>query len=231
MGTRASPDLGRYSRNMYNGNTHVNGPAQVRELPGLVISKISVGPYNNNSYLLRCTNTGTEVLIDAAAEPVRLLTLVGPGELMGVLTTHGHQDHWNALAEVVADTGAQTFAPAADVAAIKVPTDHELAPDSIVTCGDITLKVLTTGGHTPGASMYFYDDPFGHGHLFSGDCLFPGGVGKTTSPEDFTTLFIGVKSQVFDRLPDTTWVYPGHGADTNVGAQRGSLGEWESRGW
>jgi glyoxylase-like metal-dependent hydrolase (beta-lactamase superfamily II) len=216
---------------MYNGNTHVGGPAQVHELPLLTISKISVGPYNNNSYLLRCTNTGTEILIDAAAEPDRLLTLIGPGGLMAVLTTHGHQDHWNALAEIAAETGATTYAPQADIDAIQVPTDHALTPDSTVTFGDITLKVITTGGHTPGASMYFYDDPYGHGHLFSGDCLFPGGVGKTTSPEDFTTLFSGVKSMVFDVLPDTTWVYPGHGADTSVGAERAALDMWESRGW
>jgi len=216
---------------MYNGNTHVGGSAQVRELPNLTISKISVGSFNNNSYLLRCANTGTEVLIDAAAEPDRLLTMIGPGGLMGVLTTHGHQDHWDALAEVIAATGARTYAPAADVTTIGVPTDQELAPGSTVTFGDVTLKVLTAGGHTPGASMFFYDDPFGHGHLFSGDCLFPGGVGKTTTPEDFATLLNAVKSQVFDALPDTTWVYPGHGADTNVGEERPFLGEWEARGW
>ena len=93
---------------MYNGNTHVNGPAHVRELPNLIISKITVGPYNNNSYLLRCANTGTEVLIDAAAEPDRLLTLVGPGGLMGVLTTHGHHDHWGALEALRAVTNRAT---------------------------------------------------------------------------------------------------------------------------
>ena len=216
---------------MYNGNTHVGGPVQVRELPNLIISKISVGTLNNNSYLLRCVNTGSGVLIDAAAEPNRLLTLIGPDGLIGVLTTHGHRDHWDALAEVIAATQARTYAPAADVTAIGVPTDQALEQGSSVTFGDVTVKVLTTGGHTPGASMFFYDDPFGYGHLFSGDCLFPGGIGKTANPQDFATLFNAVKSQVFDVLPDTTWVYPGHGADTHVGMERGSLGEWETRGW
>ena len=216
---------------MYLGNTHVNGPAHVRELPNLLISKLTVGPYNNNSYLLRCVNTGAEILIDAAAEPDRLLTLIGPGGLTGIITTHGHQDHWNALAEIVSATGAATYAPEADVDTIGVLTDHVLVPGSVVTFGDISLKVLTTGGHTPGASMFFYDDPFGHGHLFSGDCLFPGGVGKTTTPEDFETLFNGVKALVFDSLPDTTWVYPGHGDDTTVGAERASIADWQARGW
>jgi glyoxylase-like metal-dependent hydrolase (beta-lactamase superfamily II) len=216
---------------MYIGNTHVGGPAQVRELPKLTISKISVGSFNNNSYLLRCTNTGTQVLIDAAAEPDRLLTLIGPGELMGVLTTHGHRDHWGALAEVINATGARTFAPDADVIMMSVSTDHALGQGSTVTFGDVTVQVITTGGHTPGASMFIYEDPFGHSHLFSGDCLFPGGVGKTSNPEDFATLFHAVQSQVFEALPDTTWVYPGHGADTHVGKERGSLGEWRARGW
>lgn len=150
---------------------------------------------------------------------------------MGVLTTHAHQDHWGALAEVVSATGAKTFAPQLDVGSIDVPTEQGLVPGAVVTFGDVSLRVLTTGGHTPGASMFFYDDPLGHGHLFSGDCLFPGGVGKTITPEDFTTLFEGVKEQVFDVLPDTTWVYPGHGDDTTVGAERASLESWRTRGW
>ncbi len=201
---------------MYIGDTHVGGPAQVRDLPKLTISKISVGSFNNNSYLLRCTNTGTQVLIDAAAEPDRLLTLIGPGGLIGVLTTHGHRDHWDALAEVIAATQARTYAPTADVTAINVPTDQALEQGSSATFGDVTVKVLTTGGHTPGASMFFYDDPLGYGHLFSGDCLFPGGIGKTANPQDFATLFNAVKSQVFDVLSDTTWVYPGPVAYTHL---------------
>ena len=216
---------------MYIGDTTVGGPAQIRKLPQLTISKISVGSFNNNSYLLRCTNTGMQVLIDAAAEPDRLLTLIGHGELMGVLTTHGHPDHWGALAEVINATGARSYAPAADVTMISVNTDHALRQGSTVTFGAVTVQVITTGGHTPGASMFIYQDPFGHGHLFSGDCLFPGGLGKTSTPEDFSTLFSAVQSQVFDALPDTTWVYPGHGADTHVGKERGSLGEWLDRGW
>jgi len=139
---------------MYKGNTQVEGPAHVRELTDLIISKITVGPYNNNSYLLRCRNTGSEVLIDAAAQPERLLNLIGPDGLMGVLTTHGHQDHWNALAEVVAATGAQTYAPQDDIELIGELTNHAMAPESMFTFGDISLKVLTTGGHTPGASMF-----------------------------------------------------------------------------
>jgi glyoxylase-like metal-dependent hydrolase (beta-lactamase superfamily II) len=95
---------------MYNGRVQVGGPADVHELPRLIISKLAVGPHNNNAYLLRCRNTGVQLLIDAAAEPVRLLDLVAEGGLGMVVTTHGHSDHWQALAEVVAATGARTVA-------------------------------------------------------------------------------------------------------------------------
>ena len=61
--------------------------------------------------------------------------------------------------------------------------------------------------------------------------VFPGGVGKTTSPDDFTSLIDDVESKLFDRLPNETWVYPGHGADTTLGAERPSLPEWRARGW
>ena len=216
---------------MYIGNTHVGDPAQIRKLPKLTISKISVGSLSNNSYLLRCTNTGTQVLIDAAAEPDRLLTLIGSGELMGVLTTHGHRDHWGALAEVTSATGAKTYAPNADVTMISVSTDHALGQGSTVTFGDVSVQVVTTGGHTPGASMFIYEDPFGHSHLFSGDCLFPGGLGRTTSEEAFVSLYRGVVEKAFDQLKDDTWVYPGHGFDTTLGHERPHLEQWWERRW
>jgi len=68
-------------------------------------------------------------------------------------------------------------------------------------------------------------------HLFTGDCLFPGGVGKTGTPGEFLRLYTGVMTRLFDRLPDETWVYPGHGDDTTMGAERPHLAAWLERGW
>ena len=68
--------------------------------------------------------------------------------------------------------------------------------------------------------------------MFTGDCLFPGGVGKTFgSAANFASLLEDVSSKLFDRLPDETWVYPGHGDDTTLGTERPHLSEWEERGW
>ena len=215
---------------MYNGRVTVAGPADVRELPGLVISKIAVGPYDNNAYLLRCRATGSSLMIDAAAEPERLLTLVGDGSLDYVLTTHRHADHWQALADVVAATGARTIAGGLDSSEIPVATSLTVSGGATVSFGEVTLRVFELAGHTEGSISVLYEDPTGHGHLFTGDCLFPGGVGRTLSEPEFDSLFQGVVENFF-ALPDETWVYPGHGFDTTIGAERPDLETWRLRGW
>ena len=86
-------------------------------------------------------------------------------------------------------------------------------------------------GHTPGSIALVYDDPHGHPHVFTGDCLFPGGPGRTTQPEAFNALMDGLEAKLFGALPDETWVYPGHGNDTSLGTERPHLAEWRARGW
>jgi glyoxylase-like metal-dependent hydrolase (beta-lactamase superfamily II) len=100
-----------------------------------------------------------------------------------------------------------------------------------VRVGDCSLAVISLVGHTPGSVALLYDDPDGHPHLFTGDSLFPGGVGKTWAPEDFTSLLHDVETKIFARLPDDTWFYPGHGNDSTLGAERPHLAEWRERGW
>ncbi|MGI9196584.1 MAG: MBL fold metallo-hydrolase [Candidatus Nanopelagicales bacterium] len=216
----------------YTGDVRVGGPADVRELPHLVLSKIAVGPYDNNSYLLRCRETGEQVLVDAAAEPDRLLELIGPDGVTAVITTHQHADHWQALGDVVAATGATTFAGRLDADGIPVATDVLLDDGDEIVVGSIVLHAVHLVGHTPGSIALVYDDPEGHPHILTGDCLFPGGVGNTwEDPERFASLYGGLVTKVFDVLPDETWVYPGHGKDTTLGAERPGLAEWAERGW
>jgi glyoxylase-like metal-dependent hydrolase (beta-lactamase superfamily II) len=215
----------------YTGNVTVGGRADVRELPGLVITKMAVGDFDNNTYLLRCTTNDEQVLIDAAAEADRILDLVGDGGLAAVVTTHSHPDHWGALTEVVARTGAATYAHRADAPDIPVATSRVVVDGEHVPVGDCRLHVVHLVGHTPGSIALVYDDPEGRPHVFTGDCLFPGGVGRTMSPEDFASLYDGVVSRLFDQLPDETWIYPGHGNDTTLGAERPHLEQWRARGW
>jgi glyoxylase-like metal-dependent hydrolase (beta-lactamase superfamily II) len=217
----------------YTGAVEVGGPMGVRRLPGLTIAKLAVGPMNNNAYLLRCTQTDEGLLVDAANEADRLRELVrfeGPA-VSAVLTTHRHYDHWQALAEIIDDAEAAAYAGDEDADELPVAVDERLHHGQTITVGDLTLEIIGLRGHTPGSVAVLYRDPQGTPHLFTGDSLFPGGVGKTGSPADFTSLIDDVEQRVFDTLPDDTWFYPGHGDDSTLGVERPHLAEWRARGW
>jgi glyoxylase-like metal-dependent hydrolase (beta-lactamase superfamily II) len=217
----------------YTGRVTVGGPIDVRRLPALTIVKLAVGFLSNNVYLLRCTASGEGLLIDAADEAPRireLVTFEGP-PVSAILTTHRHPDHWQALATIADEAGAAIYAGDADADALPVAVDERLQQGDTITVGDLTLDVIALRGHTPGSVAVVYRDPSGIPHLFTGDSLFPGGVGKTTTPADFQSLIDDVEQRIFDVLPDETWVYPGHGDDTTLGVERPHLGEWRARGW
>jgi glyoxylase-like metal-dependent hydrolase (beta-lactamase superfamily II) len=217
----------------YTGKVTVGGEMDVRRLPGLTIAKLAVGPMDNNAYLLRCTQTDEGLLIDAANEADRLRGLIvfdGP-PVSAVLTTHKLADHWQALDEIVDAAGAAVYAGAEDADELPVAVDERLVHGDVITVGDATLEIIALRGHTPGSIAVLYRDPEGVPHLFTGDSLFPGGVGRTTSPEDFASLLDDVSARVFDVLPDETWFYPGHGDDSTLGEQRPHLAEWRERGW
>jgi glyoxylase-like metal-dependent hydrolase (beta-lactamase superfamily II) len=216
----------------YTGDVQVGGPADVRELPELTICKLAVGPFDNNAYLLRSTQTGEGLLIDAAADPDRVLALTAGQPLNTIVTTHQHGDHWQALEQVSKVTGAQLVAHPLDAPPLPLPMDRTVENGDRIDLGPLSLEVIHLRGHTPGSIALLYDDGGSEKHLFTGDSLFPGGVGNTwKDPERFAQLYADVVERLFDRLPDETWVYPGHGKDTTLGAERPSLAEWKSRGW
>jgi glyoxylase-like metal-dependent hydrolase (beta-lactamase superfamily II) len=215
----------------YSGEVRVGGPADRRELPGLTIDKLAVGPMDNNAYLLRCTATGDALLVDAANEPDRLLELIGTMPLRTVVTTHRHGDHWQGLAAVVEATGARTIAHPLDAPELPVPVAEQVGHGGTVTVGQVPLQVIHLRGHTPGSIALLYEDPAGSPHLFTGDSLFPGGPGLTTNPADFSALMDDLEARVFATLPDDTWFYPGHGKDSTLGAERPSVPQWRARGW
>ncbi|WP_369138866.1 MBL fold metallo-hydrolase [Modestobacter versicolor] len=217
----------------YTGDVQVGGPAEVRELPGLTIRKLAVGEMANNAYLLTDTATGEALLVDAAAEPEALLGLVDGAVVRTVVTTHGHWDHHRALPQVVAATGADTVAHPADAADLPVPVTRPVQHGDTVAVGEQVLEVVHLRGHTPGSIALVWRGPAGAGtHVFTGDSLFPGGVGNTQQDAArFASLLDDVETRLFGTLPDDTWVYPGHGRDTTLGAERPHLAEWRARGW
>lgn len=213
-----------------------DGPAVVT-VGGARITKVAVDPQmNNNAYLIACTRTGEQLLIDAAAEPDILLGAIGAGGLSSVVTTHSHWDHHRALADVVSATSATVIAGEADAAEITsrtgVTVDRSVGDGDTVSAGDVDLEVVTLVGHTPGSIALIYRPADAELHVFTGDSLFPGGVGNTRGDKAaFTSLLADVRTKLFDVLPDQTVFHPGHGDDSTLGAERASLPEWERRGW
>jgi glyoxylase-like metal-dependent hydrolase (beta-lactamase superfamily II) len=216
----------------YTGQAKVGGPVAIRELPGLRITKVAVGPNDNNAYLLRCTATGDTLLIDAAAEPERLLDARGDGLLLSIVTTHQHPDHWQALEAVVGITGPAVIAHPLDAPGLPIPVTDTVEDGDVIEFGEAQVRVIHLHGHTPGSIALLYDPGREEPHLFTGDSLFPGGPGNTHgNPRDFTSLMDDLEAKIFGPLPDATWVYPGHGSDTTLGAERPHLAEWRARGW
>jgi glyoxylase-like metal-dependent hydrolase (beta-lactamase superfamily II) len=218
----------------YTGHVEAgSGEPSVRELPGLTVTKVSVGPMDNSCYLLTCTATGERLLVDAANDAGALLAIAP--HLDTIVTTHQHGDHWQALAEVAAATGAATVAHPLDAPGLPVEPTRLVEQGDTIRVGEQTLKVIHLRGHTPGSIALHWsagpaDAP--ESHLWTGDCLFPGGVGNTQKdPGRFAQLLDDVEMRVFDVLPDETWVYPGHGDDTTLGAERPHLADWRDRGW
>ena len=216
----------------YSGHVEPHTAAR-RTLPGASIVKVSVGPMDNNAYLVTCSQTGETLLIDAANDAEILLELIEryAPKLSLILTSHQHQDHWLALDEVAKATGVPTAAHQLDAEPLPVTPDRILANGDTITIGELSFDVIHLRGHTPGSVALALNGADEATHLFTGDCLFPGGVGKTWKRGDFTQLLTDVTSRVFDVYPDSTVVYPGHGDDTTLGAERPHLGEWRERGW
>lgn len=210
------------------------------DLQALTVRSIAVSEMNNNVYLLTAKASGAQVLIDAADDAPAIMELLAAGaqdtlaapKPTLLITTHSHWDHVRALAEVVQATGMKTAAGAPDVPDIRVSTDVPLEHGDIGKFDGFELEAIALRGHTPGSVALLYRDPSGPPHLFTGDSLFPGGIGNTGGdPVRFESLYNDVVERVFNVLPDSTLIHPGHGKPTTLRAERPSLPEWRSRGW
>ena len=201
--------------------------------PTISLIKVSVGPMDNNAYfLLPAGRPG--VLVDAANDARRLSQTVSDQPVATIVTTHQHHDHWQALSAVAAKTGAALVAGRPDVGAIeqgaRVSGVTGVWDGDQVDLGAESLEVIGLVGHTPGSIALAYAGG-SVVHLFTGDSLFPGGPGRTTSPADFTSLMDDLEAKIFGRFDDDTVVHPGHGDDTTLGAERAQVGSWRARGW
>ena len=190
----------------------------------LIVRKIRVGDMENNTYLLECPETHEALLVDGCFEPDTIVGATEGASIVGIVQTHGHFDHVQALGDLKQRLNVPVHAhPGEDY---PVPIDIALADGDVLTFGNRDVKVLHTPGHTPGGICLLSGR-----HLVSGDTLFPGGPGNTWGNEDaFGQIIDSVERKLFT-LPDETFVYPGHGDDTTIGAEKPQLQEWKERGW
>lgn len=205
----------------------------------VTLRSISVSSMDNNVYLLTQRRTGAQLLIDAADDPEAIAGLLAagaadagvPARLELIFTTHQHWDHVRALAEVKRRTGAATGCGADDAPGIDVTMEHTYRNGDVLRLPGLELELIHLRGHTPGSTALVLRPDGAPVQIFTGDSLFPGGVGKTRSPRDFASLIEDVSTRIFDVFDDDTVIHPGHGDPTTLGAERSSLPEWRARGW
>lgn len=190
----------------------------------LIVRKIEVGNMENNVYVLECPETHEALIVDGCFEPDAIIDATDGTKVVGIVQTHGHMDHVQALAALKERLSVPVHAhPGDDYPA---PIDDELSDGDVVRFGNRDATVIHTPGHTPGGACFLVEN-----HLISGDTLFPGGPGNTWGNEEaFAQIIESVETKLFT-LPDDTRVYPGHGKDTTIGAERPHLQEWKDRGW
>lgn len=190
----------------------------------VLIRKVCVGRLENNAYVVACAVTRKAVLVDAADEADRLLLELADVEPMAILTTHGHWDHVGAAAEVSQRLGIPFRIHVADAEMVTTPVDEPIASGAI-DVGHLTIEAIHTPGHTQGSVTFSVE-----GVLLTGDTLFPGGPGGTASKQSFGQIIESLETAIFSK-PDQTLVFPGHGLDTTIGAERPNLAAWRARGW
>ena len=178
------------------------------------ITKINMGPYNNNGYIVICPDTNEGIIIDTPAEPEKLLGAIGDVQIKSILITHKHQDHLLGFDEITGAVQVPVGIGTDDADGLPSPPQIDLKDGMVIKFGNQEMTVLDTPGHTEGATCFLIGK-----HLFSGDTLFPGGPGKTRSPEAFQQVVDSITKKLLV-LPDDTAVYPGHGDDTTIGKAR-----------
>jgi glyoxylase-like metal-dependent hydrolase (beta-lactamase superfamily II) len=212
----------------------------IHSLRDITIRRISVSEMDNNVYLLTAKKSGAQLLIDAADDLPAIQGLLSDAEadapgtprLELIATTHQHWDHVRALPDLVEATGARTAAGTADAPGLPVKVDVLLDHGDVGNFDGFAVTAVHLRGHTPGSVALVYQDPAGPAHIFSGDSLFPGGVGNTQKdPERFNQLITDVAERLFDVYPNDAVVHPGHGKPTTLGTERPHLEEWRARGW
>jgi glyoxylase-like metal-dependent hydrolase (beta-lactamase superfamily II) len=191
-----------------------------------------VSGFSNNAFLITCMRTGMSVIIDTPADPTELIEAAEITRVEAVLITHGHRDHVEGFGDVSRNFHVPAGIGADDRESLPTSANVviEVSTGNTIVVGDITLRAMATPGHTPGSTCYLLESPDNSDitHVFTGDTLFPGGPGKSSSHEALNQIVESLKSHIFT-LPDSTVVLPGHGEFTTIGDSKREFAVFESK--
>jgi glyoxylase-like metal-dependent hydrolase (beta-lactamase superfamily II) len=188
------------------------------------INKYLASNYNNNLYIVTCKKTGEAMVIDAPKNILRVLQSNELPQVNLLAITHGHFDHIEGFNDLPLNIQNATAIHEADSSQLPITAPRFLHDGETLELGKLSLEVLHTPGHTPGGICILVGD-----HLFSGDTLFPGGPGRTSSPINLQQLILGIKNKLLT-LGENTIVYPGHGDNTTIGEAKKEFSVFESHG-
>ena len=194
-----------------------------------------VSGFSNNAFLITCARTGRSVIIDTPADPHELVEAAAKTNVEAILITHGHRDHVEGYETVNNSLTAPTGIGNDDRGSLlaSAPVSIDVATGRSIAVGDITLKPMHTPGHTPGSTCYLLEtaDSLAAGepsHVFTGDTLFPGGPGKSSSHDALKQIIDSLETHIFT-MPESTVVLPGHGDFTTIGDSKREYEVFASR--
>ncbi len=198
------------------------------ELAGLddimELFRLETEPFGTNAYVIICRESSKSLLVDAPGDGELIKEQLKDTAVQYILLTHGHPDHVMALEELYSTLGAPLAAHEGDTGRLPVKADQLLRNGHTIECGKLTLRVMHTPGHTPGSLCFLTGK-----YLLSGDTIFPGGPGKTSSPQDFKTIYTSIREKILT-LPDETIILPGHGEPTDIRTERALIEQFEAAG-
>ena len=187
------------------------------------IERLELGPFGTNAYIIICPKTRDSMLIDAPAEASTIMKKLEGTNPKYILLTHNHLDHIGALSELRSKLKVSLAAHTLDTGNLPSPPEILLSDGDMISLGSLKFEVFHTPGHTPGSLCFKVGR-----YLLAGDTIFPGGPGKTWSPDDFRQIIKSITEKIFV-LPDDTQIYPGHGDSTVVKKAKEAFVAFSSR--
>jgi glyoxylase-like metal-dependent hydrolase (beta-lactamase superfamily II) len=185
-----------------------------------------VSGFSNNAFLVTCARTNKSLIIDTPADPHELIEAVHSTRPEAVLITHGHQDHVEGFGDVSESFKVSVGIGSRDRSSLPENANISInvAAGEAIRIGDVMIRTLATPGHTPGSTCYLLESQESNradeqSHVFTGDTLFPGGPGRSSSPEALQQIIKSLREKIFT-LPDSVAVLPGHGEFTTIGAAK-----------